>query len=150
MGGGFEISLACDFRIMSKSAVLSLPEVKLGAIAGVGGIQKLAGYVGRSKAMEWVLLATRLSAQTADEHNLLYAVVDDGETVNKAMELATLLKRHSPLAIAQSKASILVSTNVDVASASKFGLEALINLVGSEDWQEVMSAFVEKRDPKFN
>lgn len=150
LGGGCELALACDFRIMAEGAKLGLPETRLGAIAGAGGVQKLARHVGKSKAMEWILLATHVPATEAERHGLLYSVVPGEELLPAALELAGKLRKLSPMAIAQSKASVNLSIDTDLRSARKFGLEALCSLVGSRDWKIGMSAFNEKRQPEFD
>lgn len=150
LGGGCELALACDFRIMAEGARIGLPETKLGAIAGAGGVQKLARHVGKSKAMEWILLATHISAAEAERFGLLYSVVPDDEVLPAAFLLARELKKLSPMAIAQSKAAVNLSLDTDLRSARRFGLEALCSLVGSRDWKIGMQAFNEKSEPKFD
>jgi enoyl-CoA hydratase/carnithine racemase len=150
LGGGGELALSCDFRIMSRSARIGLPEVKLGAIAGAGGVQKLVRHVGRSKALEWILLGTHVTAEEAYRYGLLYSVTESGDTVSAALELAQKLAALSPRAIAQSKAAIYVSEDADLRTARRFGLEALSMLIDSSDWREGMAAFHEKRPPNFS
>jgi len=149
LGGGCEIAISCDFRIMSKTAKIGVPEVKLGAIPGAGGVQKLLHHAGRSKAMEWVLLGAHLSADEVDRHGLLYSAVEPDELMPAALALAEKLKELSPMAIAQGKASVYVSESVDLKSARRYGLESLALLVGSDDWKEGMDAFHAKRKPNF-
>jgi len=149
LGGGCEMALACDFRIMSRDTRLGLPEVKLGAIPGAGGVQKLLRFVGRGKALEWILLASQITSTDADRYGLLYAAVEADQVLPAALELAGRIKKLSPLAIGQSKASIHVSGDVDLRSARRFGLESLTTLIGSRDWEEGMRAFIEKREPDF-
>lgn len=150
LGGGCELALACDFRIMAENAKIGLPETRLGAIAGAGGVQKLALHVGKSKAMEWILLATHVSAAEAERFGLLYSVVPEEQLLAEALKLAGQLKALSPMAIAQSKAAVNVSIDTDLRTARKFGLEALCSLVGSRDWKIGMRAFNEKRTPQFD
>lgn len=149
LGGGGELALSCDFRIMSKTARIGLPEVKLGAIAGAGGVQKLVRHVGRTKALEWILLASHVSAEEAERRGLLYAVTEPEALLQEALALAERLKALSPRAIAQSKAAVYLSEDADLRSARRFGLEALSLLIGSSDWTEGISAFHAKRPPKF-
>ncbi len=72
MGGGFELALACDFRIFAATATVGLPEARLGATPGAGGVQKLARHIGRGKALEWILLARHVGAAEADRLGLAY------------------------------------------------------------------------------
>src|SRR5690606_24421746 len=76
LGGGGDLALSCACGLMPRTARLGLPEVKLGAIAGAGGVQKLLRRVGRSKALEWILLANHLSAEEAERRGLVYAVTE--------------------------------------------------------------------------
>ena len=149
LGGGCELAISADFRIMAKSAIIGVPEVKLGAIPGAGGVQKLARHVGRAKALEWILLGTHVTADEADRCGLLDAVTAPHELLPAALALAERIKALSPQAIAQAKASVLLSENTDLKSAQQFGLEALTLLIGGADWQEGMAAFHAKRPPKF-
>lgn len=149
MGGGFELALACDFRIFATTAQVGLPEAKLGATPGAGGVQKLSRHIGRGKALEWILLARHVDAQEAAASGLAYKVVEPAELEAASLSLAAELMALSPLALGQCKASIHLSGDVDLRSARRFGIEALSALIGSEDWLEGMSAFVEKRPPRF-
>lgn len=150
LGGGCELALSCDLRIFATSARFGLPETRLGAIPGAGGVQKLARFVGRGKALEWILLGTHLPAEEAARHGLATDVVHDAELAEAALSLARRFKALSPLALAQAKSSIYASESTDLRTARRFGLEALAVLVGSPDWREGMSAFRDKREPRFD
>lgn len=150
LGGGCEMAISADFRLMSKTAKIGVPEVRLGAIPGAGGVQKLGRHIGRSRAIEWTLLGKHYTAEEAERAGLIYAVTEPDELLSHALALAEQLKALSPLAIAQAKASVYVSEDVDLATARRFGLEALALLVGSPDWREGMAAFHEKRKPHFD
>jgi enoyl-CoA hydratase/carnithine racemase len=149
MGGGFELALACDFRIFSKGVRAGLPEAKLGATPGAGGVQKLARHIGRGKAIEWIMLARHVDAAEAETLGLAYKVVPPEELETASLARAGELMKLSPQALAQCKISIHLSGDVDLRSARRFGVEALSAMVGSADWLEGMSAFVEKRPPNF-
>ena len=149
MGGGFELALACDFRIFADTACVGLPEAQLGATPGAGGVQKLARFIGRGKALEWILLARHVDAAEADRLGLAYRVVPPEMVDVASLELAAALMQLSPQAQAQCKLSIHLSGDVDLRSARRFGVEALSAMVGSPDWLEGMDAFVAKRPPRF-
>jgi enoyl-CoA hydratase/carnithine racemase len=149
MGGGFELALACDFRIFAEGVRVGLPEAKLGATPGAGGVQKLSRHIGRGKAIEWIMLARHVEAAEAASLGLAYKVVPSAELEAAVMTLAGELMKLSPQALAQCKMSIHLSGDVDLRSARRYGVEALSALVGSADWLEGMSAFVEKRPPNF-
>lgn len=150
LGGGFEMALSCDFRLMSRPAKAGLPEVAIGATPGAGGVQKLHRFVGRAKALEWILLGTHLPAETLASHGLLYSVEEPEALLPAALALARKLKALSPNAIAQAKTSIHIADDNSSRGARRAGLEALTTLIGGRDWQEGMSAFREKRKPRFD
>jgi len=150
LGGGCELALSCDMRVLADTAKLGLPETRLGAIAGAGGVQKLIRHVGRSKAMEWILRGSHIDAENAEHFGLAAAVVPAEEVQTVALNLAIELRGRAPRAIAQSKRSIYLSEDSDLRTAQHFGLEALSMLVGGEEWNEGMRAFIEKRPPAFD
>lgn len=150
LGGGCELALSCDLRVLADTARLGLPETRLGAIAGAGGVQKLVRHVGRGKALEWILLARQIDAQTAAHHGLATAVVPQAEVLPTALALARELRALAPLAISQSKATVYASEDADLRSARRYGLDALSMLVGGPEWREGMEAFVNKRAPRFD
>jgi enoyl-CoA hydratase/carnithine racemase len=149
LGGGCEMAISADFRVMSNTAKIGVPEVKLGAMPGAGGVQKLGRHIGRSRAIEWVLTGKHYTAEEAERAGLIYEIAQPGDLLPAAYDLALKLRAMSPLAIAQGKASVYVSEDVDVATARRYGLESLSMLINSPDWVEGMAAFKEKRDPKF-
>jgi len=149
LGGGCEMAISADFRLMSKTARIGVPEVKLGAIPGAGGVQKLGRHIGRSRAIEWVLLGKHYTAADAYDAGLIYEVCEPDDLLPSALALAEKLKTLSPLAIAQGKSAVYTAEDVDLATARRTGLEALTLLINSPDWAEGMGAFMEKRAPKF-
>lgn len=149
LGGGCELALSCDLRVLSSDARIGLPETRLGAVAGAGGVQKLIRHVGRSKALEWILLARQVDADTADRHGLAAAVVEPERVVPVALALAREAKALGRRALAQSKAVIYASEDADLRTARRYGVDALSLLVGGDEWNEGMAAFVEKRPPRF-
>ncbi len=149
LGGGCEMAISADFRIMARTAKIGVPEVRLGAIPGAGGVQKLGRHLGRSRAIEWVTLGKHYTADEAAASGLIYAVTEPEELMPAALALTEQIKALSPMAIAQGKASVYMAEDADLASARKHGLEALALLVGSADWVEGMEAFHAKRAPRF-
>ncbi|HMN15661.1 MAG TPA: enoyl-CoA hydratase-related protein, partial [Bellilinea sp.] len=117
LGGGFELALACDFRVMSKSAQIGLPEVKLGATPGAGGVQKLQKFCGRGRALEWILRASRIGWKDAERAGLICSATEPDELMLHAITIAEDLCRYSPRAIAQCKASVHLAGSVDAHSA---------------------------------
>jgi enoyl-CoA hydratase/carnithine racemase len=149
LGGGCEMSLACDFRLMAENTRIGVPEVRIGALAGAGGVQKLYRLVGRGKAMEWILLGSHVTAQEALAHGLLTSMHNPEELIPAAMELARRFRLLGARAVAQSKMAVRMCGDADLSSARNIGLEALAMLIGGAEWQEGMTAFMEKRPPNF-
>ncbi len=149
LGGGGEMALSCDLRLLADTAKIGLPETKIGAIPGAGGVQKLHRLVGRSKALEWILLSRHVEAAEALHYGFANAVHRPEELDQAAFDLARSVLLLSPEAIAQAKASVHVSGDVDRASARRYGLETLTSLIGGPDWVEGMAAFREKRPPNY-
>jgi enoyl-CoA hydratase/carnithine racemase len=149
LGGGCEMSLACDFRLMADHAKIGVPEVRIGALAGAGGVQKLHRLVGRGKALEWILLGSHVTAAEALGHGLVTSVHSAGDLMPAAMELASRFRLLGPRAVAQSKMAVRMCGDADLNTARNIGLEALAMLIDAPEWQEGMKAFMEKRDPRF-
>jgi enoyl-CoA hydratase/carnithine racemase len=149
LGGGCEMSLACDLRVMADNTKIGVPETRIGALAGAGGVQKLHRFVGRGKALEWVMLGSHVTAQEALTHGLVTSVHAPADLLPAAMELARRFRTLGPRAVAQSKAAVRLCGDTDLATARSVGLEALAMLIDGEEWREGMSAFMEKRPPRF-
>lgn len=149
LGGGFELALACDFRILADTARLGLTEVRVAAFPAAGGVQKLHRFVGRGKALELILLGRHIAADEAAGLGLTYAVVEPSALMERALALAADLGRGGRLAMAQAKANVHLSESLDARTARDFGLESLAVLAATPEWAEGMAAFVEKRQPHF-
>jgi enoyl-CoA hydratase/carnithine racemase len=149
LGGGAELALACDFRIMADTARFGVPEVKIGAIPGAGGVQKLHRFVGRGRALELAMLGTHLTAEEADRYGLLYRRVPADRLRDEAVALGRRLAQLSPLALAAAKATVNLAMDTDVTSANAYALEAMAVLAATDDQREGMQAFFAKREPKF-
>jgi len=149
LGGGAEMALSADFRLMSEAARFGLPETRLGAIPGGGGVQKLIRHLGRTKALEWTILGEHLDAATLERYGLLYRVTASEALLDASIALAHKIAALSPAAVAQAKRCVYVSEDVDLRSATRFGVEALATLMGTSEWREGVNAFLEKRAPRF-
>ena len=150
MGGGCELALSCDIRVLTDTAKIGLPETKLGAVAAAGGVQKLIRHVGRSRALDWILRATHLDAATVERNGLCSEVVSGDQLLPTALNIALELRKLGPRSLGQTKRSIYLSEDADLRTARRFGIEALSMLVGGDEWKEGMSAFNEKRPPTFD
>jgi len=149
LGGGCEMALASDFRIMSDTATLGLPEVHLGAIPGAGGVNRLARFVGKGKATELILLGTHLNAEETDKLGLLHKKVPPADLMAATMELAQKLSKMSPIALAYNKRCINVAMDVDMKNSLRFSLDAMALTNAFADKAEGVKAFLEKREPRF-
>ncbi len=148
LGGGCELSMACDIRIASEKAKFGQPEVGLGITPGFGGTQRLPRIVGISKAMELILTAKVINAAEAERIGLVSAVYPPEELMDKALELANAICANAPIAVAESKRCIRMGMQTDIATGSAFEAEAFGVTCGTEDKNEGMGAFLEKRQEK--
>ena len=148
LGGGCELSMACDIRLASEKAKFGQPEVGLGITPGFGGTQRLPRIVGISKAMELILTAKVINAAEAERIGLVSAVYPPEELMDKAMELANAICANAPIAVAESKRCIRMGMQTDIATGSAFEAEAFGVTCGTEDKDEGMGAFLEKRAEK--
>lgn len=148
-GGGLELALACDLRIVSDTARLGVSEVNLGTTPGAGGTQKLARCVGVTKAKELLFLGKLIDGNEAHRLGLVNWVVPSGEVMSKARSLATELAGKSPLVLGLLKHLANMSVNVGIESGMDEEAQCVSFLAKSKDFKEGRQAFVEKRKPIF-
>jgi enoyl-CoA hydratase / 3-hydroxyacyl-CoA dehydrogenase len=146
LGGGCELSMACDFRIAAESASFGQPEINLGIIPGFGGTQRLARLVGEAKALEMNLLGEPISAAQAYELGLANEVVVDHEMFDTALAWARKLAGQAPVAVAQIKK---VSAKGDLDEGIEAEKGGFVTAFGSEDAREGIGAFLGKRKAKW-
>jgi len=148
LGGGLELAMACHFRVASDNAKMGLPEVTLGVIPGYGGTQRLPQLVGKGRAMEMILSAAMIDAETAKNYGLVNHVVPQVELLEFTKGIATKIARNSSVAIAKAIASINSNyedgVNGFTAEINNFGAS-----FGTEDFKEGTTEFLEKRKPTF-
>lgn len=149
LAGGMEISLACDMRIASESAVFGLPETTLGIIPAGGGTQLLPRLVGDAKARELIFLGEKIDARTAERLGLVNCVVDADKLMDAAAEMAERMKRLSPISLKNAKKSINRSREVGLYEGFRFEAQAYLNCIPTKDRLEALAAFAEKRQPVF-
>ena len=148
LGGGCELSMSCDIRICADTAVFGQPEAGLGITPGFGGTQRLARIVGVSNAMELILTAKTINAARAQELGLVSHVYPPEELMDKAMELANAICANAQIAVCESKRCIRMGMQTDIHTGSAFEAEAFGVTCGTEDKNEGMGAFLEKRAEK--
>ncbi len=145
-GGGCELAMACDFRIAADSAVFGQPEINLGIIPGFGGTQRLPRLVGPSKALEMNLTGDAVLAPEASQWGLADALVPDEELFDTALAWARKLAAQAPLAVEQIKK---VSNAGDLDEGIEAEKQGFATAFLSEDGKEGISAFLQKRSPKW-
>ena len=148
LGGGCELAMACDIRLASEKAKFGQPEVGLGITPGFGGTQRLPRIVGISKAMELILTGKIIGAAEAKEIGLVSAVYPPEELLGKAVEMANMICANAQIAVCQSKRCIRMGMQTDIATGCAFEAEAFGVTCGTEDKNEGMTAFLEKRAEK--
>ena len=148
LGGGCELSMACDIRLASEKAKFGQPEVGLGITPGFGGTQRLPRIVGISKAMELILTAKVIGAEEAKAIGLVSEVYPADELMPKALELANAICANAQIAVKESKRCIRKGMQTDIYTGCAFEAEAFGVCCGTEDKDEGMGAFLEKRKEK--
>jgi enoyl-CoA hydratase len=149
LGGGLELAMACHFRIASDNAKMGLPEVSLGVIPGYGGTQRLPQLVGKGRAMELVMTAGMIDAETAKNYGLVNHVVPQTELLEFTKSIASKIVRNSPMAIG--KAIKAVNANYkDGINGFETEIKNFGKCFGTEDFKEGTTAFLEKRKASFS
>ena len=148
LGGGLELAMACHFRIASENAKMGLPETSLGVIPGYGGTQRLPQLVGKGRAMEMIMSAGIIDAETAKIYGLVNHVVPQAELFSTYMTIANRIMKNSPVAIA--KAIEAVNANF-ISGINGFDVEIknFGDCFATEDFKEGTTAFLEKRKAEF-
>lgn len=148
-GVGFELSLACDFRIVGKSAVFALPEMRLGMIPGSGGSARLAEIIGLTRTKDMVLRAKRIPAKQAEDWGIVTECVEDSALETTVDKLVADLVAFSPLAQTTMKRVLNSAAEITTGVAIELEGSAYGRLRCSDDFREGVVAFVEKRSPNF-
>ena len=148
-GGGNELAMSCHLRIMSASAKIGLPEVKLGIIPGWGGAQRLPRLIGKTKAMEMALTGDPMLADEALSYGLVNKVVPAEAVLSEAKALAARLAKGAPLAMREIIKAINQGLNTTVEEGIKIEGAGSMVVFASEDAKEGAMAFFQKRPPGF-
>ncbi len=149
LGGGCELALACDLRYAAATAKLGQPEINLGIIPGWGGTQRLARATTIGFAKELILTGRTVDAEEARQHGLVNGVYEPAELMPRVMEIAVGLATKSPLALGAAKEAVNRALGGDHAENLRREGERFGELFSSEDAREGLTAFAEKREPKF-
>ena len=147
--GGLEMALACDFAYAVKTARFALTEVTLGIMPGTGGTQLLPRAVGERRAKEIILTGKPFGAEEALQWGILNRLCEPEALMRDALATAGTIAANAPLSVRQAKKSIVYGMQMDLRTAFRFEIEAYNRMVGTEDRQEGIRAFNEKRKPVF-
>lgn len=145
MGGGLEVALACDIRIVEEQAQLALPEATVGLLPCAGGTQNLTALVGEGWAKRMILCGERIDAAKAREIGLVEEVVGKGEALSAAIALANKAAKQSPSSVTVCKQLIQAGRNMPRAQALPLERELFVALFDTQDQKEGVNAFLEKR-----
>ena len=148
-GAGFELALHGDMVLTGENAQFALPEIGLDMLPGAGGTQRLARLVGQQLTMRWAMTGEMISAQTALQHGISSQVCPAGLTVQYALELAEKIAKQAPLAIRAIKQSLKSIHEVTLSQGLKLERQHFVWLAATQDRQEGINAFLEKRKPEF-
>ena len=149
LGGGCEIALACHLRFASKNAKFGQPEVKLGLIPGWGGTQRLPKIVGKGNAIELIIGGHIIDSNEALRIGLVNKVFDQDKLLDEAISFAKIITANGPFAVSQSLKCINDSSNYSLAEGLKKEVEQFSDLFESQETNEGLKAFVEKRKANF-
>jgi enoyl-CoA hydratase/carnithine racemase len=148
LGGGCELALACDMIVAAEGAQFGQPEINLGIIPGGGGTQRLARVLGKQRTMELVLTGERFDAAAALELGLVNRVVESG-WLEEAMALAATVAERPPIAARLAKQAVLAAEETALSAGLENERRLYELAMATEDRVEGMTAFLEKREPKF-
>ncbi len=148
-GGGTELALACDLRVAAENAVLGLTETSLAIIPGAGGTQRLPRLVGKSRAKDLILTARRLDAMEAASMGLVNRTAPKGQLGAVALEVAERISRNGPVAVRAAKEAIDKGCELSLEDGLEFEAECYSRTLETSDRIEALTAFAEKRKPKY-
>lgn len=150
LGGGAELSLACDFRIGSEDCLIGFPEVSIGIIPGAGGTQRLPKVIGLSNAKYWIYTAKKFNSKESLDYGFLNFISTKSDLLNKGMELANDILLNAPIAVKSSKKSINDGYNSNIndgLSVERLNYSISLN---TKDRDEALEAFLNKRKPNWS
>ena len=149
LGGGCELAMMCDFIIAADTAKFGQPEIKLGIIPGIGGTQRLTRAVGKAKAMDLILTGRMMDAAEAERSGLVARVVPAASLMEEAMKVAETIAALSQPSLLAAKEAVNRSFETPLAEGVRFERRVFHALFATKDRKEGMTAFIEKRPPRF-
>lgn len=149
LGGGCELAMMCDFIICAENAKFGQPEINLGVTPGAGGTQRLPRLVGKSKAMDMVLTGRMMDAEEAERSGLASRIVPTEDIIDEALKIAGKIADLSRPSVMMAKEMVDRSLETTLSEGVRFERRLFHSLFATEDQNEGMSAFVDKRRPRF-
>jgi enoyl-CoA hydratase/carnithine racemase len=149
LGGGCELALACDFRILSDEAKIGLRETALGIIPGAGGTQRLPRLIGYSHALLWILTARVFTAEEALRHGVAQLVTKPEDLLGEAKKLAEEIMANAPVAVRLAKKAVRSGLDVPLPDGLTIENECYNEVIPTNDRLEALKAFAEKRKPNW-
>jgi enoyl-CoA hydratase len=149
LGGGCELAMMCDFIIAADNAKFGQPEITIGAIPGAGGTQRMARFIGKSKAMEMCLTGRMMGAEEAERCGLVSRVVPKAELMDNALETARKIAGFSQPVSMMVKECVNRAFETTLSEGVRFERRVFHSVFATADQKEGMKAFVEKREPSF-
>ena len=149
LGGGCEIAMACHLRLLKEGARMGQTESNLGIIPGFGGTQRMSRLIGRTKALEFMILGTQVSAQECLALGLVNRMTKEGETLNDAKALARQIGKRPPVATRLLLEAVDDGLEVPIAKALEIETRAFLRSLRTEDAAEGIQAFLGKREAEF-
>ncbi|KAB2574660.1 Crotonase core [Lasiodiplodia theobromae] len=149
LGGGFEVALLCDIIYAADNALLGLPEIRIGTIPGAGGTQHLTALLGKHKAMEFILTGASATAQELERLGLVNRTFPADRVLDEALQLAARIASMSSAVAKLAKRSVLNASENLLSAGMDREKELYYASFSTHDCKEGMTAFLEKRPPKF-
>lgn len=149
LAGGTEIVLSCDLVVASSTATFGIPEVKRSLVAAAGGLFRLPRKIPFNIAMELALTGDPISADVAHHHGLVNRLCEPGEALDVATALAEQICANAPVAVRETRKIVLEATTAPDDVGWKMSMEGMAKAMSSEDFGEGLTAFIEKRPPRW-
>ena len=149
LAGGTEIVLSCDLVVASSTATFGIPEVKRSLVAAAGGLFRLPRKIPFNVAMEMALTGDPISAEVAHHHGLVNRLCEPGQALDVAVALAEQICANAPVAVRETRRIVLEATTAPDEVGWRMSIEGMAKAMGSEDFSEGLTAFIEKRPPRW-